>query len=153
MSEIATISDTKPSKSELPDIDSVANADVVIFDGQCNFCRSQVRRLNWFASGKLTFVSLHDPRVAERYPDLTKSQLMEQMYVVTVEGERFGGASSLRYLSRKLPRLWLVAPLLHIPFSLPVWQFLYNKIAKYRYLIAGKTDACEDGSCKIHYDK
>ena len=129
------------------------DVDVVIFDGQCNFCQSQVRKLNWFAAGKLAFVSLHDPRAAERFPDLTTSQLMEQMYVVTSTGERHGGASSLRYLSRKFPRLWLAAPLLHIPFSLPLWQFLYSKIAKYRYLIAGKSEPCDDGNCKIHFDK
>lgn len=150
---MATISESETSKLGLPDIDHHSDSDVVIFDGQCNFCRAQVQRLNWFAAGKLTFVSLHDGRVAERFPDLTKDQLMEQMYVVTPSGESFGGANSLRYLSRKLPRLWLAAPLLHIPFSLPLWQFLYNKIAQYRYLIAGKSETCDNGSCKTHFDK
>ena len=54
-------------------------------------------------------MSLHDPLVGERFPDLTHEQLMEQMYVVDRAGRRHGGAGAIRYLSRRLPRLW-VAP-------------------------------------------
>jgi hypothetical protein len=46
-----------------------------------------------------------------------------------------------------LPRLWCLAPLLHIPGSLPLWQFLYRQVAKRRYKIAG---TCEDGTCRLH---
>lgn len=133
----------------LPAIDSSPNRDVVIFDGKCNFCHKQVRNLQWFANGTLTYASLHDPRVTERFPDLSFEQLMKQMYVVTVAGERFGGATALRYLSRKCPRLWLAAPFLHIPFSLPLWQYAYERIANVRYRINGTAD-CDDGSCQIH---
>ena len=138
---------------QLPTIDESPEADVVIYDGKCNFCRAQVNRLNWFTGNKLAFISLHDPRVRERYPELTHEQLMEQMFVVTNSGRRYGGAESVKYLSRKHSGLWFVAPFLHIPLSLPFWQFLYRKIAKYRYLIGGKSDACESGSCQIHLDK
>lgn len=136
----------------LPDVDELPKADVVIYDGQCNFCRAQVHRLNWFVKGELAFVSLHDPRVAQRYPELSNEQLMAQMYVVTQDGQKLGGIRGVKYLSRKHGRMWIFAPILHIPFSLPVWEFLYNKIAKYRYLIAGKSD-CDSGSCEIHFDK
>lgn len=135
--------------SGLPAIDSVPGADVVIFDGKCKFCQKQVRRLHWYANGRLTFVSLHDPRVSERYPELSFEQMMKQMYVVTVEGRRFGGAAAIRYLSRSVPRLWFAAPFLHIPYSLPLWQFAYDRIASVRYRISG-TEDCDDGSCQIH---
>lgn len=133
----------------LPGIDSLPDADVVIFDGKCKFCQKQVRRLHWFAKGRLTFVSLHDPRVIERFPDLSYEQMMHQMYVVTVDGERLGGAAAIKYLSRKCPRLWFAAPLMHIPFSLRFWQFAYLRVANVRYRISG-TEDCDDGSCQIH---
>ncbi len=132
----------------LPDIKDLADADVVVYDGDCVFCQRQVRRLHWFAAGRLAFVSLHDPRVAELCPGLSQEDLMKQMYVVTTDGEQFGGASAVRYLSRKLPRLWLAAPFLHIPFTLPIWQFGYEKIANSRYQIAGSSK-CEDGACRV----
>jgi predicted DCC family thiol-disulfide oxidoreductase YuxK len=39
---------------------------------------------------------------------------------------------------------------MHIPFSLPLWQWCYRQVAKRRYRIAGK-DACDGDSCKVHY--
>ena len=134
-----------PSPADRPD------ADVVIFDGACNFCRGQVGRLaRWDRAGRLAFVSLHDPIVAQRYPDLTHDQMMRQMYLVDRAGNRHGGAAAFRYLTRKMPRLWLLVPLLHIPFTLPLWQWCYGQVAMRRYKIAGK-QACDGDACEVHF--
>jgi len=138
--------------SELPDPDKFPDADVVIFDGQCNFCKSQIRtlqRLNCFGN-RLTYISLHDPRVAQNYPDLTHEMMMEQMYVVDQAGRRHGGADAVRYLTRRLPTLWLAAPLLHLPGTARLWRWLYQQVAKRRYKLAGKS--CDDDSCSVHFD-
>lgn len=135
----------------LPDPDTCTDCDVVIFDGQCNFCRAgveQLRHLDW-GSPRLTFLSLHDPRTAERYPDLTHEQLMEQMYVVDRQGNRHGGADAVRYFSRRLPALWLAAPLLHLPGTAGVWRWIYRFVARNRYRFAGKN--CDSGACSIHH--
>ncbi len=137
-------------KPNLPDPDSLSDADVVIYDGECNFCRCQVenlRRLDWSGS-RLAFLSLHDARVAERYPDLTHEALMEQMYVIDRYGGRHGGADAVRYLTRRLPTLWIVAPLLHLPFTAWIWRWGYRQVAKRRYRLAGKS--CENDACSIH---
>ena len=126
--------------------------DVVLYDGQCNFCRSQIdtlRRLD--GRDRLFFMSLHDPEVAKNYPDLTYEQLMEQMWIVTSKGERLGGAYAVRFLSRLLPILWPIAPLMHIPGSMGLWQFLYRQIAKRRYKLAGR-NCDEGGTCALHGD-
>ena len=144
-----------PSPSELP------AADVVIFDGKCNFCIQQVRHLKRLdGKDRLAFVSLHDPWVQQHYPDLTHDQMMEQIYVVPNResgkgDQRHGGAAAIRYLSTRLPKLWLAAPFLHIPFTLPLWQFGYRTVANRRYKIAGKNgDGCDpDGTCDLHFRK
>ena len=135
----------------LPDPDQRPDADVVIWDGDCNFCRSQVTKLAWLDrfGDRLAFLSLHDPRVAERYPDLTRDQLMEQMYVVDSDGNRHGGADAVRYLTRRLPMLWAAAPVLHFPGTASLWRWGYHQIAKRRYKLAGKASDC-DGACKVH---
>lgn len=138
-----------PSHS-LPDPAQRPRADVVIWDGQCRFCLSQVQRLRRFdLFGQLAYLSLHDARVAERCPDLSHADLMNQMWVVTSDGRRFGGADAGRYLSRKLPGLWWLAPLLHIPLSMPLWRWLYAKIAERRYRLSG-TPCDSDENCRIH---
>ena len=99
---------------ELPDPKSLPGVPVVIWDGQCNFCRTQVQRLRWFAgSERLSYLSLHDARVQELCPELSFEQLMEQLWLVTPDGAKYGGADAGRYLSRILPRLWWLMPLLH----------------------------------------
>ncbi len=134
----------------LPNPAENPTADVVIFDGKCQFCRGQIARLRRLDRGKrLTYLSLHDPETVRRYPDLSHDQLMEEMFVVDQAGRRYGGARALRYLSRRLPRMWWAAPALHVPFSYPLWSWLYKQVAQRRYKLAGKTD-CETDACKVH---
>ena len=135
---------------QLPDPDDRTTADLIIFDGQCRFCRGQVQRLaRWDHGQRLAFISAHDPRVAQRFPQLTHEQLMQDMYLIDAQGESYRGAEVVKYLSSRLPMLWLLAPWLHIPGSLPVWQWLYRQVAKRRYLW-GKVEACDEGTCHIH---
>jgi predicted DCC family thiol-disulfide oxidoreductase YuxK len=121
--------------------------DTVLYDGQCRFCRSQIallRRLD--LGGSLAFTSLHDPAVAADYPEISRDDLLSQMYVVSRSGEARGGAEAVRYLSRRLPLLWPAAVLLHVPGSLPLWKSLYAFVARNRMRIAGR---CDDGTCRI----
>jgi predicted DCC family thiol-disulfide oxidoreductase YuxK len=139
----ATDRDRLPTPSDRPD------ADVVIYDGHCRICTAQIRKLLWWdCQHHLAYLSLHDPEVARRYPDLTHDELMQNMYVVDQQGNRYAGAAAIRYLSRRLRRLWWLAPVLHIPGTLPLWQLLYRQIADRRYRF-GRTD-CDDGACSLH---
>lgn len=149
---MSSSSDThETAQTHLPTPGERPDADVVIYDGHCRFCTGQVRRLHrWDGAGRLAFLSLHDPVVAERYPDLSHDQMMQDMYVVDRQGRRHRGAAAFRYLTRRLPRLWWLAPVMHIPFSLPLWQFLYRQVANRRYWF-GKTDQCDDGTCAVHF--
>ena len=84
--------------------------------------------------------------MAERFPELTHDDLLRQMYVIDPQGSARGGAEAVRYLSRRLPLLWPLAAVLHIPGSLPVWKSLYAFIARHRLSIAG---SCDDGGCRV----
>jgi predicted DCC family thiol-disulfide oxidoreductase YuxK len=121
--------------------------DVVVYDGACRFCRGQVgllRRLD--LAGNLSLVSLHDPSVGHDFPELSPDRLLSEMVVVDRQGRARGGAEAVRYLSRRLPLLWPLAPLLHIPGSLPVWGALYRMVARNRYRVAG---TCDEGTCRL----
>ena len=121
--------------------------DTVIYDGCCRFCRSQVALLRRLSLGREPeFLSLHDPLVADRFPELSADDLLSQMYVIDPQGVARGGAEAVRYLSRRLPMLWPLAVLLHVPGSLPLWKRLYAFVARHRLWIAG---SCDDGACRI----
>jgi predicted DCC family thiol-disulfide oxidoreductase YuxK len=128
---------------------SNCSVDTVIFDGECQFCSSSIeilRKLNF--RDRLRFVSLHDASIANDFPDLTFEQMMKEMWVASDDGRRFGGADALRYLSRRLPSLYPLAPFFHLPGTMPFWRFLYKFVAKNRYRIAGKK--CSEGTCRLH---
>jgi predicted DCC family thiol-disulfide oxidoreductase YuxK len=121
--------------------------DTVLYDGHCRFCRSQITLLKGLdLQGRLTYTSLHDPAVTRDFPEIPPEELHRQMYVVDPQGAARGGAEAVRYLSRRLVLLWPLAILLHIPGTLPLWQWLYAFVARRRMLIAG---SCTDGTCRL----
>jgi predicted DCC family thiol-disulfide oxidoreductase YuxK len=121
--------------------------DTVLYDGQCRFCRGQIAILRRFdPTGRLRFVSLHEPVVASEFPELSPDDLSREMHVVETTGRSRAGAEAVRYLSRRLPLLWPLAVPLHVPGSLPVWRWLYGVVARNRYRIAGR---CDDGTCRV----
>jgi predicted DCC family thiol-disulfide oxidoreductase YuxK len=133
----------------LTDLDARPGADVVIYDGHCRICTGQVRLLARLdLVGQLSFLSLHDARTGARYPDLSYDELMKQMYVVDRAGRRHGGVRAVQRLSRRMPVLWPLAVLLHLPGTLPFWHWLYQQIASRRYRF-GRMQ-CDDGTCHLH---
>ncbi len=126
-------------------------ADIVIWDGKCKFCLQQVQRLRrWDSGDSLAYLSLHDSRTATLCPDLSFQQLMDQMWVVTPTGDKFGGADAVRYLSRKLPLLWWLRLPMHVPGLMPLWRWLYRQVARRRYRLLQNQDCDEGGTCHLH---
>jgi len=152
-----TANNSAVAPSDFPSPIDLPSADVVIYDGKCVFCRKSIGWLQaWVSKDQLAFISLHDPWVAEFAPELTYQQLMDQVWLVSREdGSTHGGAEMVRYLSTRSWKLWLAAPLMYIPGSMPLWQWMYQQVAKRRYKIANKNgEPCdEDGTCNIHFDK
>jgi predicted DCC family thiol-disulfide oxidoreductase YuxK len=139
------------TEQPLPTPDQRPDVDVVLFDGDCNFCRAQVRQLAWWdCQKKLSYLSLHDPEVARRWPDLPRERLMQEMCIIDRQGNRHWGPEAFRYLTTRLRRLWWLAPLLWFPGSMFLWRPLYRWIARNRYRFAGKAQACDSGTCSLH---
>ncbi|MBX7165185.1 MAG: DUF393 domain-containing protein [Pirellulales bacterium] len=135
----------------LPDPAARPGADVVIYDGHCKICTAQVQRLaRWDTSGRLAYLSLHDPEVARRWPHLTHDELMREMVIMDSRGHRHGGADAVVYLTRRLTRLWWAAPLAHLPGTRGLWHWLYRQVALRRYRFGRVGDDCPDGSCALH---
>ncbi|MCE9606980.1 MAG: DUF393 domain-containing protein [Planctomycetia bacterium] len=134
---------------QLPSPADHPQADVLIYDGDCKFCTASVHKLHQAdRRRRLTFISLHDPEVQARWPDLKHEDLMRYMYVCTADGRKFHGAEAFKYLSTRLPLLYWMAPALYFPGLMPLWQACYRAFAKRRYRW-GRIESCENGTCKI----
>ena len=138
------------SETKLPTPIERPESDVVIYDGDCKICTAQVSKLPWWdCQQRLSFLSLHDPKVTERWPDLSHERLMNEMCIIDTNGNRHWGAEAIRYLTRRLRRMWWAAPILYFPGSMLVWQPTYRWIARNRYRLSG-TEACESDACQLH---
>lgn len=134
----------------LPSPEDRPGADVVIYDGRCNLCAAGVERLaRWDRRGRLAFADLDDEETESRWPQLSRDALLEEMHLVDAGGRVLRGAAALRVIARRLPRLWPLVPVLYFPGSLPLWRWLYRRVARLRYRFGGR-EACEDGACKLH---
>jgi predicted DCC family thiol-disulfide oxidoreductase YuxK len=51
-------------------------------------------------------------------------------------------------LSRRLPLLWPLAPLLHLPGTARLWRWMYRQVARRRYRLGGRS--CESDACSVH---
>lgn len=144
---------SNPAAIQLPSPAENPTGHIVIYDGHCKFCTTSVQNLAaWDANRRqLAFLSLHDPEVQKRFPQLTYDQLMKEMYLVDRQGKIHKGAAAFRYLTTLIPRLYPLCPLLFVPFSLPLWHWLYRQIARRRYQILGKTTNCNGDACHIHF--
>ena len=121
--------------------------DTVVYDGQCGFCQRRIANLRRLDLGRrLEFLSLHDDRVDRDFPEISRERLLEEMFVIDTAGHAHGGATAVKYLSRRLPLLWPLALLLHVPGSLPAWNWLYRLVARNRMRLSG---TCDSGTCRI----
>ncbi|MCA9245559.1 MAG: DUF393 domain-containing protein [Planctomycetales bacterium] len=135
-------------RAEVPPRDP-CYGDTVLFDGACGFCRNAMRLLRRLDTGRrLRYLSLHDPQVAERFPGLPAERLMHEMLIIDASGNRRWGVEAIRYLARRLPTLWVAAPILHFPGTLPVWRQLYRLVAANRYRISA-LGGCGGEACRI----
>lgn len=124
---------------------------VVIYDGQCEFCRAQAHRLAR-GSRDISLRSFHDEGVLDDYPSLTFAMCMESMKLVEPDGRVFDGAEAVvraiairhRFIGR-IPRVLYYAPGVR-----RVADHTYAWIAKNRYRIMGRSQECETGQCRLH---
>jgi predicted DCC family thiol-disulfide oxidoreductase YuxK len=143
------MSQTHPQSQGLPGLAERPHAQIIVYDGRCRFCVAQMRILAKLdLSGSLAFLSLHDCLADLVLPDVSFEQRMKAIILIDQNCHRHTGADAFRHLSKLLPLLWPVAPLLHIPGSRPVWQWLYNRVAKVRYRF-GRVQ-CDGGTCHLH---
>ncbi|MEW4456304.1 DUF393 domain-containing protein [Bremerella sp. JC817] len=151
---MVTQTESRKTSKGLPDPAARPDTDVVIYDGHCRICTGGVKILYRLdVQKRLSFLSLHDARVADVAPNLTFDQMMEEMWVADIRGRQHSGAEAFRYLTRRLVLLWPVMPLMHIPGSLPVWKWMYRKVAAARYRFGKHTgEDCGD-ACQIHFGR
>lgn len=115
---------------------------VLIYDGNCAFCRHWVDRLHRADRyGRIVTIPA-DQRGNLDLPPLSDEELSRAMYLVLPDRTIRRGARALPELLRRLPGWRLLAPLFRIPGVLWVADRVYQWIARRRHRLGCKNGAC-----------
>lgn len=120
----------------------MAGKSIVLFDGICNLCNGFVNFLiDRDRHDRFQFGSLQSERVKELLRPLHYST-SELSTVLLLEGDQlYTRSTAVLKIFRRMPGVWpLLYALMVVPR--PVRDFLYDLVARNRYRIFGRKDAC-----------
>jgi len=113
---------------------------VLIYDGRCNFCRTQADRLVRLSGGRLRLESFRDPGVIARYPGLTEEACDRAMQLVTADGKITAGAEAAAQIIRLNPWLGWASWIYYLPGIRQISDAAYRWIARNRFRFGGTCD-------------
>ncbi len=111
-----------------------AGQPVLLYDGDCGFCRSWVPRWRRLTRGRVAFRPYQDP--AARPPDVSREALAREIHLVLPDGRVFAGFGALvRSLHAAAPRRWgwLLFAYRRVPGFRPTAEAVYARIARRRH--------------------
>lgn len=110
---------------------------VVIYDGQCPFCR---RQMEWIRArdraGRLEFLPWESPERTARFPQLALAALEDGMRVVRPDGQIETGAAGVAEILHQLPGWRGVAWMLRVPGLRVIAGSMYRWVATHRQHLA-----------------
>ena len=112
----------------------------VLYDGGCPLCARWAFRLReWDREGALSFLPSTDPRVGDRFPEITPGALEASLHLVASDGRVWEGADAVEELLRILPQGKWLGGVFRLPLARPLARWLYRLVARNRYRLS-----CQD---------
>ena len=84
---------------------------VMIFDGDCNFCRRWISRWQQSTGDRVEYIPFQDPSVAQRFPELPRERCEQAVQLIDTDGRIYSAAEAVF-------RVQAVAPWKRWPFKL-----------------------------------
>lgn len=118
---------------QLPQVASRPAKALMIYDGDCNFCKFWIIRWQRSTVGRVEYVASQDSRVAEQFPELTREQFEGSVQFIETDGCIYSGAEavfrSLTYTRFWGWTLWMYQ---HVPGAAPITEWAYHFVARRR---------------------
>src|SRR6266852_4825182 len=104
---------------------------LMIWDGECHFCRLWIERWREITRGKVEYAMYQE--VAENFPEISRTQFQKSVVYIDKSGEVFFAAEAVyRSLRCRSSRKWLAWSYDHVPGFAPVSETVYKFIACHR---------------------
>ncbi|UOQ45166.1 DUF393 domain-containing protein [Halobacillus salinarum] len=114
---------------------------IVFYDAQCPFCfnvKRVLRKFDWL--NKIKWVSVQEVEASGKYPYLEGRNTLDEIHMLTKEGEIKQGFDSIRKLLSVLPPLALIGLLLYLPGMKLFGSPAYRWFSGHRYDWFGRYD-------------
>lgn len=106
---------------------------VLVYDGQCNFCKRQIARIRTMdRRDQFEYAPRDTPGLTDRFPKLAQEEFNTGMRLVMPDGQIFIGADAVYQIARRLPRVSLIAWLYRVPGLHALARAIYARIAARR---------------------
>jgi len=108
---------------------------LLIFDGDCGFCRRWIERWKLQTGDRIEYVAAQE--VVGRFPEIPAEHFVQSVQFIEPDGCVYSGAEAV---FRSLNRRWFYEK---VPGLAPVSEWLYGFIARHRRLASALTPAAE----------
>src|SRR5581483_1314486 len=106
---------------------------LMIWDGECHFCKRWIERWREITDGKVDYVTYQE--AAARFPEIPIEQFQRAVAFIGPDGEVFFAAEAVyRSLGYRSSRKWLAWSYNHAPGFAGISDAAYKFIARYRSL-------------------
>lgn len=124
---------TEASASPVRSVQTTPDIPVMVFDGDCRFCRMWIERWRQRVGDQVKFVPFQDPWVKETFPDLPQEQCEKSVQFIDTAGQVNTGARAafqcLAAGGRFSLGWWAYA---HVPGFAPASEMAYRFVAGHR---------------------
>jgi len=110
----------------------VKNKPILVYDGDCSFCKAWANRWQSLVENDVEFESYQ--KMAGHYPEIRKKEFESEVKIIFPSGKIVGGAEAIFVLlslhgSRFLLWKWLYK---YFPLFVPISEFVYKLVARNR---------------------
>src|ERR1700739_4746736 len=106
----------------------IPDRPLVLFDGQCGFCRSWVEDRRATTRGKVDFAPAQEE--SSSFSQLTEKDWKRSMQLLTPEGAVYDGAEAVfRTLAYVPKHRWMLAAYRHLPGARSACEVAYRVVA------------------------
>src|ERR1041385_7183230 len=120
------------------DIGKTLNKPLLVFDGDCHFCRRWIARWAFLTEDKVDYVPYQN--VAHNYPAVPLKDFQTAVQLFFPDGKRFSGAEAVfRALTVANKQRWLLWSYENIPGFATVSEWFYRGVAQNRPFFSSLT--------------
>ena len=106
---------------------------LMIFDGDCGFCRRWIVRFKRWTSPHVEFLPAQDSSIAMRFPEIPREQFDLAVQLIASDGSVFSGAEAVfRALDSAARASWLLRAYQRFPVFARLAEWIYRFIARHR---------------------